>query len=258
MAVLCWFWIVRAALGAAVSVKVLRIVATESAMAFGVVALFAFFTKKIDGNTLSQSALRIGRSPIKYFVAGAVTGGCMFCAVMFLLVATNSAVVCLNTEAAGLHYPFIVAMIAAVLCTAFWEEAVFRGYILPGLLKQYGVNVSCITVGIIFGGLHLLSPVKSPMMVLSTFFSGTLLSYAFISSGNILVPIGIHFAWNFLASFFRAGVFVDLKIYSPFMAGTHVFEEGWISIIVTAAMAALFALKTWRKDLSLENLSKNA
>jgi membrane protease YdiL (CAAX protease family) len=81
---------------------------------------------------------------------------------------------------------FIVIIVAPV-----FEEIVFRGILLPFMVRRIGFWPGIVLISLVFGGLHLHLPSFFPLFLLSIIFS---LAYA--RTQSLLVPIGMHAAFN--------------------------------------------------------------
>ena len=81
---------------------------------------------------------------------------------------------------------FITIIVAPV-----FEEVVFRGVLLPFMVRRAGFWPGIGLVSVIFGGMHLHLPSFLPLFLLSVMFS---LAYA--RTQSLLVPIGMHALFN--------------------------------------------------------------
>lgn len=79
----------------------------------------------------------------------------------------------------------------AVIIAPIVEEALFRGVMLPVLLRKYGVWTSLIGCSLLFALVHGHLPSMLPLFVLSMG-----LGAAYVYTGNLCVPIGIHAVFN--------------------------------------------------------------
>lgn len=99
----------------------------------------------------------------------------------------------LQTEEGGFALPWVTIVIAVVI-GPIMEELIMR-WLLFKKMGQYGTVAYVVTSGIMFGLFH---------GNLSQFFYaallGMLLAYAYARTGNIIVPIIIHIATNFMGS----------------------------------------------------------
>jgi len=82
---------------------------------------------------------------------------------------------------------FFIIIIAAPV----FEEVVFRGILLPFVVRRVGFWPGILLISLIFGGLHLHLPSFLPLFLLSVSFC---LAYA--RTQSLLVPIGMHMAFN--------------------------------------------------------------
>jgi membrane protease YdiL (CAAX protease family) len=82
---------------------------------------------------------------------------------------------------------FVIAIIVAPV----FEEIVFRGILLPFMVRRTGFWPGIILVSLVFGGMHFHLPSLLPLFLLSAMFS---LAYA--RTQSLLVPIGMHILFN--------------------------------------------------------------
>lgn len=93
-----------------------------------------------------------------------------------------------------------------LLFGAFGEEMLFRGYGFQVLLGPLGAYATVLPVAIIFGLAHLDNLNVSPLGFLNTVLWGVLLGYAFLRAGDLWLPIGLHFGWNWVLPLFGANL----------------------------------------------------
>lgn len=82
---------------------------------------------------------------------------------------------------------FVIAIIVAPV----FEEIVFRGILLPFMVRRTGFWPGILLVSVVFGGMHFHLPSFFPLFLLSAMFS---LAYA--RTQSLLVPIGMHVLFN--------------------------------------------------------------
>ena len=85
----------------------------------------------------------------------------------------------------------LVGYIAPCLSAPWWEEVLYRGYLLPALGLFMGFWPSVFVSGVLFSAHHLSVMGAIPLAVL-----GWLWAALYAKSGNILVTILIHGMWN--------------------------------------------------------------
>jgi len=80
---------------------------------------------------------------------------------------------------------------------AFVEEAVYRSLMLKGLLVLLRKRwLALVIMGAAFGLAHAGNPNASVLSVLGNLVDGLIYGVAFLGSGRIWLPWGLHFAWN--------------------------------------------------------------
>jgi uncharacterized protein len=92
------------------------------------------------------------------------------------------------------------------LCAAAAEELLFRAYPLINLGEGFhnrkisrntALWLAVILTSIAFGLAHLGNPHASWVAALNIFFAGIMLSLGLVYEGELALPIGLHFSWNF-------------------------------------------------------------
>jgi hypothetical protein len=112
-------------------------------------------------------------------------------------------------ETPGTGAPFALAIllpVAAFVCVGFSEETVSRGYQLrnaaeglnyPILGPRGAVLVAWALSSIFFGALHAGNPNATPLSTFNIVLAGLMLGFGYVLSGQLAIPIGLHFSWNF-------------------------------------------------------------
>ena len=84
------------------------------------------------------------------------------------------------------------------LVVAVGEEVLFRGIVFRMLDRQWGTAVALIVSAMIFGFVHITNDNATVWSsVAIAVEAGLLLGAAYKWAGNLWLPIGIHWAWNF-------------------------------------------------------------
>jgi hypothetical protein len=96
-----------------------------------------------------------------------------------------------NTKWASLLFVSIVLLFGAV-----GEEMLFRGYAFQILIRAIGPFATILPVSVIFGLAHMSNPNATLLGIINTALWGVLFGYAFLLSGDLWLPIGLHFGWN--------------------------------------------------------------
>lgn len=83
---------------------------------------------------------------------------------------------------------------------ALTEEILFRAYLLSGFKEILGKGKALILMSLIFALSHLLvsssRQVPLPLFLLGLTGPGLLLGWAYLKTGSLWLPVGIHFMWN--------------------------------------------------------------
>ncbi|MEO5681318.1 MAG: CPBP family intramembrane glutamic endopeptidase [Chitinophagaceae bacterium] len=85
-----------------------------------------------------------------------------------------------------------------MLIVAFYEEIVFRGYILNNLLTSFSKWPALVIAAFIFALAHLANPNFSVLAAINILLAGILLGLNYIYTRNLWFSIMLHFTWNFL------------------------------------------------------------
>jgi membrane protease YdiL (CAAX protease family) len=80
---------------------------------------------------------------------------------------------------------------------AFGEEVVFRGLTLPFLLSRLTQAwLAVLLMAVLFGLAHAPNPGASLCSVFSNSLGGIMYAIAFLGTGRIWLPLGLHVTWN--------------------------------------------------------------
>ncbi len=104
---------------------------------------------------------------------------------------TYQPIVALFSEGGGSVWMRVWLVGAAVLGAPIVEEAVFRGLLLPVLLRRYHWAQAVLLVSALFAAVHVHLSSMVPLFVASLGFS-----LAYLYSGSLLVPIVMHALFN--------------------------------------------------------------
>jgi len=92
-----------------------------------------------------------------------------------------------------------LALLANLLAAA-GEEAMFRGFLLVGLERAWGRAIGLALMAVLFSAPHLLvtgaAETHWALFTVILALPGLMLGWAYLRSGDLWLPAGIHFAWN--------------------------------------------------------------
>jgi membrane protease YdiL (CAAX protease family) len=137
--------------------------------------------------------------------------------------------------------PQLEALLGFLLVAVF-EEIIFRGILFRLIDDRWNTLLALIISALLFGAGHLANPGAT---LWSTFAialeAGLLLGAAYKFSGTLWLPIGIHWAWNYVQGnvlgFAVSGKPISDKIFSPVITGPD-----WITGGVFGAEASVPAV----------------
>ena len=84
-----------------------------------------------------------------------------------------------------------------MVIVAFYEEIVFRGYVLNNLLESFNKWIALIVSALLFAVAHLANPNFSLVAAFNILLAGILLGLNYIYTKNLWFAIMLHFSWNF-------------------------------------------------------------
>ncbi len=96
--------------------------------------------------------------------------------------------------------PPILQMTLVMTGSAVAEELVNRGLLLSGLAVALGgrAKTAAVLAALLFGLFHLGNPGASALSVCGNALGGLVYGMAFVLSGRLWLPLGLHFAWNYM------------------------------------------------------------
>ena len=96
---------------------------------------------------------------------------------------------------------YLVGALVAFLLVGFYEELMFRGYVLQVLNERAGRAASIAVSSIVFALMHGANPGADITAIVNVTAVGVLLSFLYFRTGSLWMPIGFHFGWNFLLGY---------------------------------------------------------
>ena len=95
-----------------------------------------------------------------------------------------------------MQWPSLLFVSILLLFGAVGEEMLFRGYGFQVLVKGIGPFATILPVSVLFGLAHSQNLNFGPLAFLNTVLWGVVLGFAYYRSGDLWLPIGLHFGWN--------------------------------------------------------------
>lgn len=206
---------------------------------FGFVATVSVYVARrfLDKRSFRSLGLRLDRFAIADVIGGVLISALVMAIMFFMLLAagliqfegfvwwTDNPPGTAVLSAAVL--PAILMVLLELAIVAWWEELVFRGYLFQNTVSGLGLMWSVAVLSLIFGLLHAMNPNATLLSsVLITLLTPQLF-YAYLKTGQLWLPIGIHWGWNF----FQASVFgfAASGQSSPTMIAQSPIGPDWLS-----------------------------
>jgi membrane protease YdiL (CAAX protease family) len=163
--------------------------------------VFKIMTGVFDHKPLGSAGLAFHRYAGKEMGLGLALG-----TAMMLAVAALERVLGLVTFHAGAGPPrqFMAGgafLLLVLLVAAANEEMLFRGYAFQRLVDSVGAIAAVALFSLLFGLSHLANPAHTWVSTANTMLVGVPFAVAYLRSRSLWIPIGMHFAWNFIQGF---------------------------------------------------------
>jgi membrane protease YdiL (CAAX protease family) len=134
-----------------------------------------------------------------------------------------------------------------LLFGAAGEEMLFHGYAFQLLIRSLGAFATILPASVLFGLAHMGNQNASALGVFNTVAWGALLGYAYLRTGALWLPIGLHFGWNFALPLLGAnlsGFTMGVTGYALHWRASDLWSGGAYgpegSLLTTAIVAVLF------------------
>ena len=144
------------------------------------------------------------------------------------------------------RWPSLLFISIVLLFGAVGEEMLFRGYAFQVLVKAIGPFATILPMSVLFGLAHSDNLNFSWLALTNTILWGIVLGYAFLVSGDLWLPIGVHFGWNWTLPLLGAnlsgftmgvtGYSMHFKIGGLWSGGAYGPEGGLLTSITAVAM----------------------
>jgi membrane protease YdiL (CAAX protease family) len=144
------------------------------------------------------------------------------------------------------RWPSALFVSIVLLFGAVGEEMLFRGYAFQVLVRAIGPFATILPMSVLFGLAHSDNLNFSGLALLNTILWGIVFGYAFLLSGDLWLPIGLHFGWNVTLPWFGAnlsgftmgvtGYSMHWKIGGLWSGGAYGPEGGMLTTVVAVAV----------------------
>lgn len=156
----------------------------------------------------------------------------------------------------------LLTLLLPNVIVGYWEELVFRGYLLQNMAEGMGLNFAVVTSCFLYGLLHAGNPNATLLSSAIIVLFGYLRIYGYLSTGLLWLSIGMHIGWNFFQSavfgFAASGHAENQTLFShdpvapDWLSGGDFGPEGSV-LILPILLLALLAMRLWaRRHLQRE------
>ncbi len=105
--------------------------------------------------------------------------------------------------------PFVATILVGVVvvaAVAFGEEAAYRGYPIKNLAEgvakaRWGMVIAVVIPAVFFGLAHATNENATWLSVFNIVIFGLLFGTGYVLTGELALPIGLHFGWDFVQGF---------------------------------------------------------
>ena len=143
---------------------------------------------------------------------------------------------------------------------AVCEEILFRGILFKLIDRQFNTLAAYIVSALVFGFVHISNPGATWWAALAIAVeAGIMLSAAYKYSGNLWMPIGIHWAWNYtqgnILGFRVSGGNAGESLFIPEISGPDIVtggafgaEASIVAFAIGALISVLFIIASLRRS----------
>ena len=103
-----------------------------------------------------------------------------------------------HNAGARVQWSSLAFVSVVLLFGAVGEEMLFRGYAFQILIRGIGPWATILPFGVLFAFAHWDNLSFGGIPFMNTMLWGILFGYAFLRSGDLWLPIGLHFGWNWV------------------------------------------------------------
>jgi membrane protease YdiL (CAAX protease family) len=164
-------------------------------------ALFKLLTASLEKKPLGSAGLGFPGGWKMELGLGLIVGAAMILAVGGVEVLFGLVEFSWGGASAGKSLMWGGSLFAVMAIAAANEEMIFRGYPFQRLVDAVGPIPAVVLTSALFGLAHLSNPSVTWVSTLNTALVGVPFAVAYLRTRMLWLPIGMHFAWNFIQGF---------------------------------------------------------
>ncbi len=237
-------------------------------VAFLIVAAVTWIMSRMEGRPVSTYGLG-GQRPIPLLLTGAFWGLLFLSLLVLILIKADLLTVDTRLLRGSDVIRYALAWIPAFLAIAFFEEYLFRGYLLYTLSRGFagvysrignaspgtcGFWTAALFLSVGFGLIHGSNAGESPIGLVCAAFIGLVFCFSIWRTGSLWWAIGFHAGWDWAESFLYgvpdSGVTVRFHLLAthpvgkPLLSGGATGPEGSLYAIPIAVLTAVVIMTT--------------
>ena len=205
----------------------------------------------IDKKTMLSFGLKVDGLAVKDWLYGFLLSFLMAGSVFLLLLWFGLLVFeSINPDILTIKFlsNFLLMLVAFCILTAWWEELVFRGYLLQNMISGMGKTWAVVISCILYGAVHATNPnagiISSSIIVLFGFMR----LYGYLRTSQLWLSMGMHAGWNFFqgpvfgfatSGYETESVLIHKLNGSDWLTGGKFGPEGSVFTILIVLMAIL-------------------
>ncbi len=160
-------------------------------------ALMLRYLDRAEGSLLEAQGLGFRRKWVREFAIGAALGFVLISIAVAAIAVWGDLDIAVKLNAITVRHSITVLVL--LVAGAALEEVMFRGYPFQRLVESIGAWGAIVVFSVMFGAVHLGNPNAGGIRswgFFNTIAVGVLFAWAYLKTGSLWLPIGIHFAWN--------------------------------------------------------------
>jgi membrane protease YdiL (CAAX protease family) len=154
----------------------------------------------------------------------------------------------------------VAPLFAGATLAAVGEEIIFRGVLVRILRDAFNAPVAIAVSSLLFGGIHALNPDATLAGEIGIALeAGVLLGLAYLWTGSVWLPIGIHLGWNLTGAAIFGNIIsgtggngpgvVAMTVHGPALwTGGQFGPEASLPAVVVCTIASLVILRVVRRS----------
>lgn len=188
-----------------------------------ILGLYVILVKLFEKRHVSE--LNVSRA-LPDLLTGFAIGAVFIAGVIFILALIG----CYKIDSIEIEWGAMLLDFSVLFLVAVNEEIIFRGIVFRMIKEQFNINAAFIISSLSFGLMHLWNVDMWTAIAISA-EAGFMLAAAYNLRNNLWIPIGIHWAWNFMSSTVFGLVVsgTSIKEYSlivPEISGPYILNGG--------------------------------